>query len=459
MKNIFNKLSTSIVEKYITVSKRKGREAFSRQKIKELSYLNPGKDGYILARDYYINKVGKLIMIFLAGMWLIILIGISGLSRNTINKENTIKRNKYGEGSKQIRLNAKTDGFKYKDIELNISEQKPGEDEEKQMADEVYKKLCEVILGNNKSIKKVESDLNLVRKIQGYPLDIRWESSNYMLLDENGRYKETEISPNGEELLLRAIISRGKSEYTYEFSAIIFPCKQNDAEKDIYKLNNILKKIDEESNTSGEFKLPDKLNDKSITWEEKREPLIVIIGFMLFLTLIATWGGMDNDLKSKYKQREYMLLADYAEFVSKLQIFLSAGMTIRGSFERIYKEYRNSLNEKEGMRYLYEELGICVKKLQDGVREVECYELLGKRCGLSSYKKLSSLLCQNLKKGNEGLVTALQSEVRLAFEERKNIVRKQGEEARTKLMLPMMMLLGVVMIIIMVPAYLSFGGM
>lgn len=43
-----------------------------------------------------------------------------------------------------------------------------------------------------------------------------------------------------------------------------------------------------------------------------------------------------------------------------------------------------------------------------------------------------------------------------AFAERKSLAKKLGEEAGTKLLLPMMMMLCVVMVIIMIPAYFSF---
>ena len=43
-----------------------------------------------------------------------------------------------------------------------------------------------------------------------------------------------------------------------------------------------------------------------------------------------------------------------------------------------------------------------------------------------------------------------------AFEERKSMARKLGEEAGTKLLLPMVVLLGVVMVIVMLPAIINF---
>ena len=50
----------------------------------------------------------------------------------------------------------------------------------------------------------------------------------------------------------------------------------------------------------------------------------------------------------------------------------------------------------------------------------------------------------------------LEEEAAEAFEERKADARKLGEEAGTKLLLPMGIMLIVVMIIVIVPAFLSF---
>ena len=43
-----------------------------------------------------------------------------------------------------------------------------------------------------------------------------------------------------------------------------------------------------------------------------------------------------------------------------------------------------------------------------------------------------------------------------AFEQRKNLAKKLGEEAGTKLLLPLFLMLGVVMIMMVVPAFLAF---
>lgn len=460
LKNRLNKFATWIVERYIAKSGKKYQELFSKQRIRELSYLNPGKDVFLLVKEYYAGKIEKVIMVLLIGVWLIALITILGLTQNTISDENTIKRNEYGGGSRFVKLNVKTEDADYGVIELKISEQGIGKATEEENADLTYKKLLDVVLGDNLSFEKIDGDMNLVTEIEDFPFEIRWESSNPIIMDERGKHGEREIGNNGEEVLLKAILSYGKNEYVYDFPIVVYSYKRSDEENIALDIDKRLKAIDENTVLSEEFRLPNDIYGKRLEWREVREPVVLMIAAILLCTLAGIWGGMDKDLEDKYKERNYILLAEYAEFVSKLQIFLSAGMTIRGSLERIYRDYnKKHMGIKDVKNYLYEELGLCIKRLNDGAGEAECYERLGNRCGLSCYKKLSSLLCQNLRRGNSGIVSALQNEVDTAFEDRKLLVRKRGEEAKTKLILPMMMLLGVVMIIIMVPAYLSFGGM
>ena len=75
--------------------------------------------------------------------------------------------------------------------------------------------------------------------------------------------------------------------------------------------------------------------------------------------------------------------------------------------------------------------------------------------GLPQYIKLGSLLSQNLKKGSKGLASILEKEAASSMEERQNMARKLGEQAGTKLLFPMAMMFGVVLTVLIVPAFLS----
>lgn len=105
---------------------------------------------------------------------------------------------------------------------------------------------------------------------------------------------------------------------------------------------------------------------------------------------------------------------------------------------------------------MYEEVAYTCFEMKNGISESQAYERFGKRCQLPEYIRLGSVLSQNLKKGSKGLTELLESEAASSMNERKNHAKKIGEQAGTKLLLPMVMMLGIVLVILMVPAFLSF---
>lgn len=153
---------------------------------------------------------------------------------------------------------------------------------------------------------------------------------------------------------------------------------------------------------------------------------------------------MDKDLQDQVNQRKDLMSLGYPDLVHKLALYLVAGMTIRGAFRKIGES-----NELAQMTY---------REILSGQSEQTAYEHFGKRAGPREYVRLSTLLCQNLKKGSRNLLARLEEEAVGAAEKRVQNGKKLGEEAETKLLIPMVMLLAVVMIMIMIPAFSVMGG-
>ena len=141
-------------------------------------------------------------------------------------------------------------------------------------------------------------------------------------------------------------------------------------------------------------------------------------------------------------------------FIARLILLLEAGVSIRNAIFHIAEDYRKKSNV--GENYLQEELTYICRKMKNGLSEKEGYELLAKRCNLACYKKLSGMLIQHLQKGGSSILYELRNESLKASEEEKRRLQKRGEEMGTKLLFPMMLMLGIVMIFIMVPALFSF---
>ena len=147
-----------------------------------------------------------------------------------------------------------------------------------------------------------------------------------------------------------------------------------------------------------------------------------------------------NEIKEKQARQKQMCL-DYPEVISKLTLLLGAGMTVRKAWRKIVNDYDSRIKQ-QGKRAVYEEMKYTCRQMDGGVPEAECYEKFGRRCGTQEYMRFGALLSQNLE--------AIQS-----FEERKARARRLGEEAGTKLLLPMFLMLAEVLVIVVVPAFFT----
>ena len=183
----------------------------------------------------------------------------------------------------------------------------------------------------------------------------------------------------------------------------------------------------------------------------ERGPVITVMGMMIGILLYAL---QKQNIRKAEEERKKQMIEDYPEVISKLTLYLGAGMTVKKAWRKITEGYMKE-KEDENERYVYEEMRQTCHEMDSGVTEAEGYENFGRRCDLQSYIRLGAQVSQNLRQGAEGLSELLKLESIQAFEERKARAKRLGEEAGTKLLLPMFLMLAVVLIIVIVPAFLT----
>lgn len=186
---------------------------------------------------------------------------------------------------------------------------------------------------------------------------------------------------------------------------------------------------------------------------KKAAEILLLCGVVL---LLLFFRKKENKIRKLEKKREQMLL-DYPDIVSKMLLFLGAGMTIRNALEKIAGDYQEGQKRQEGKRFAYEEIVFTCHEMESGVMETDAYERMGQRIRIPRYRTFALLLSQHLRKGSRELVDLLEREALEAFEERKRKAHIAGEEAATKLLFPMLLMLLVVLVVLMVPAFMSFG--
>lgn len=369
------------------------------------------------------------------------------------NGVSAVSRNGHGEGDREEELEV-TIGDTEETMTVTVGEQEYSQDELEKVFQDAGEKLEELVLGENESLDEVRNSLELINKIPDTGITVSWELDNYQVMNLQGGLKQENLTDEGTLVKLTALLSYKEEMEEISFYARLYPPKLDQTEKFLEKLNEEIERLDEETRQEEKLLLPESVDGIRISWsygKNFRAAALLLIGLAMTLFLYVSEQEKEKDRK---KKRDVQMALDYPQMVSKLTLYLGAGMTVRKAWYRIAEDYERQKEEK-GRREVYEEMIYTMHDIQGGGSEGECYERFGERCALPAYKKFGAMLSQNLKKGTKGLASLLKQEADNAFEERKSLARRLGEEAGTKMLIPMFLMLAVVLVMIVVPAFFS----
>lgn len=366
-----------------------------------------------------------------------------------------IQRPVYGEGSSQESLEMEwTDengSRETKEMIVEIKEKALTEEEEVKVIQEVQTQLEKVMLGENTSADKVNQPLNFPEKLEGYPVTISWISSDPSCVDWEGQLKQ-EIPPQGKQVCLEATLSVQDREETCRWYVTVFPPELSEEEQ-------LQKLMEQENNRDTEewYYLPAVWNGNRLTWKKNNNETILGVVFLaLVFPVLLVMRERQSAADKKKKERQQML-QDYPEILCKLTLLLGAGVNLRKAIWRIGNDYEKYVKPKE-VRKAYEILVEACHEMDRGLGEREVYARMGEKMGLLPYRTLSALLIQHLQKGSRGMEHLLEEEAAKAQEMRQQQARVLGEQASTRLLFPMILMLVVVFVLMLVPAWISFSG-
>ena len=438
--------------------KVKFKRAIDRKRsYQTLKKLYPEVDISFHHSKHCMDKISLFIGIVFFSNALIFFSEINTNTESILVNQLYLPRSSMGEGSKTILLNATIKEDNNQEFQVEVGEQRLSKEDTEKLLDDTIINLQTLILGENKSLDEIRKPLNLITNLRNSPLKIEWEISDYSLLGLDGQLGNRVPAEKGELVKLTATISYFDTTKETQFFVRRFPPLLTENEKLYNKITEKLLLEDKKSAATNFFKLPDKVGNQDIKWSEPKKEYSKIILLLMIVTIIMVSISKDKDLEKNLQRKNEELEKEYPEIISKLVLYMGAGMTSRGAFFKIADDYRVTKRKKGKEKYAYEEIVYICNKMSSGSSEKEAYECLGKRCKLAPYKKLITLLTQNLQKGSSVLLKSLKEESEKALEERKTQAKRKGEKAETQLLLPMMIMLGIVMIIIMFPAYMSFS--
>lgn len=401
-------------------------------------------------------KIPKKTQIILI-MAVSVLLALVVLLKETVFDEfvPVVTRNANGEGKRMEEYEVSIEDTKGKQsIQLEVSEKEYTHEEIQDMFHEIPKELDEVVLGANESFDRVEQDLNLVTQLPEYPVEIYWELSSYDVFSLEGKILQEDLNEEGTLVEIKGIVSCQQEQMIYGRTVMVYPPTREGMEGLLYEIKKELRQRESDTRQEDSFPLPEKVAGKELKWGRKTENqwcYILIFGGAVCAFIVYRER---ETKKQKEVQRKEALLREYPGMISKFTMLLSTGTTVKNAWEKMVFNYEQQ-KEQTGEKPLYEEMKSTLYEMQSGISEAESYERFGKRCALTTYVKFGTLLTQNLRKGSQGLSQILRMEALQSFENRKSRARQLGEEAGAKLLMPMMGMLVVVLIMIMVPAFLT----
>ena len=373
-----------------------------------------------------------------------------------LTKGNGLERNTYGQGETQQEILVEGLLAKKVPLAVRIGERRYTKEEAADAIHMAAEELSAQIAGGNESLEQVQSRLELVTWLDKYGISVRWQPDDTELISASGEVFNSGCPESGRETFLTATLKAGEYAEDYIYRVNVLPPGRTQEEKELAAFENFLMEKEEEQKYSEVFILPEEFEGKTLTYSADRgrsSLMFHLLGILAAILLPLKDRQREQEAK---KKRECQMMMDYSEILSRLVVFLGAGLPVRKAWAKIVEDYRRT-EEKAGERAAYEEMAAAYYLMQRGVPEIQAYSEFGNRCRVLPYRKLAGILEQNVKNGSKSLTPVLEAEMEAAFEQRKNLARRLGEEASTKLLLPLFMMLLIVMVMITVPAFLAFG--
>lgn len=410
----------------------------------------------IFGRNHIPHVFQNILPVIMGAAFVGFLMGMFEVRMQPAAEGTGVKRNENGMGDYQQEFDLNVNGlFHDRRLTVNIPEQCLSKKEEEQLLEKAEREIEQEFPYKNESVNIIRDQVKIRESYQEGKVQAEWEFDDYDIVDENGRIVSERLTETGQLVGVKVILKCGESSSCYRFYFQAYPHIYTEEERFFQELDKIFKK-QEKTAGSDTLKLPEKVMGYPVEWQAGKEHLsekILLLG-TVFAALLPFADAKRR--QKKKKERERLLMMEYPDAVSKMAILLGAGMTLNSAWKKIVRAYVKKKEDGTVMEMpVYEEMLVTCREIESGIGEERAYERFGERCQLNSFRKFASTLAQNLKKGNRGMVKLLEAEAMEAFEERKSNARKYGEEAGTKLLMPMMLMLGLIMIVLIIPAGLA----
>ena len=404
------------------------------------------------------KKQKKQILLIGAITVLLMLMAVYKDKQNDLlSEDGNLLRKEPGTGSQETTMNLEIPELDETiPYPVRIKEREYTMTEREELFQRAQEEINQTFPAQGETIDHITKPVNLPDTLADGMVSADWNFGDSAIMGTDGTIQSDTVPDSGTLIQVQVMLHYKSYECLYEFPCYVYPEIIDGKEALLRRLELVLSRNSLQKQEETEQILPKTIGGYTLLWKSPKShtPLVILV---LGVTAAAAVLFLEKEQKRRREElRKKQLQMEYPQMVAKMALLLGAGMTVRQAWERVCEGYERQQNQGNCKRSeLYEQMQTTCRQMRDGVGESKAYEQFGERSGMSFYRRFAMLLVQNLQKGNAGLLPVMEAEANRAFEERKNNAKKYGEEAGTKLLLPMMIMMSIVIITVMVPAVMT----
>lgn len=308
------------------------------------------------------------------------------------------------------------------------------EDEFGALSDKAFEYARAAMQGENESLYKVTKDLTLITSDESGTLSLKWHSDRPDVIGSTGKIYGTD-----EDVIMELTISDGVHERVEKIPVRTVSDTKDDSER----LMALLKEYERQNRTGESVRIPEEMEGYKLRVSRESSVKKQII---LYSVLAAMAGAYIyhklNELKERKGKRQDTLRREFYSFTSRLSLLMGAGINVKEAMRLA----------SEGSKELAGEVRFTVNRIDAGLSEEKAYLEMSGRIAIPEYTRLMTMISQNINHGNSKLLMLMDQEVKNAMNMKREHMRKKGETASEKLLIPTALLLVIVIGVIMIPA-------
>lgn len=374
-----------------------------------------------------------------------------------LTKDSNLLRNEPGAGSQETRMDLEIPELKETvPYSVRIGEREYTAAEREELFSKAQEEIDRIFPFKGETVNHISQQVHMPESLADGMIHAEWSFGDSKVFDADGTIQADYVSEQGTLVQVQVLMRYKSYESLYAIPCMVYPEKIENKDALLRRVDQIMDKNRQQKPSETEQILPKKVGGYALVWKLPKSYTPILILLLGITSMVVILFLEKEQKKKKEELRKKQMQMEYPQMVAKMALLLGAGMSVKQAWERICNGYAGQLEQGNCKRSeLYEQMQTTFRQIQDGMGESRAYEQFGERSGMSLYRRFAMLLVQNLKKGNAGLLMAMEAEADRAFEERKNNAKRLGEEAGTKLLFPMMIMMAIVIAIVMVPAVMT----